>query len=283
MPGTRLTRCRAGTRHAAVVVLVAALSACAPGGAGGGTTGDPAAGGGGGGGATAGGVDLEGSWQLVTGRDAEGIYTVDGSVTLVVAGAGAEGRSACNLYSGVIEREGGDGVRFTGLGGTEMGCEPALMELEQRYLAALSVVERAARSGATLTLSGPDVALELEPAGPVQDADLVGNRWTLESMVDGGTVSSVLPGGELTFHEDGIFEGSSGCRPVAGRYERVGDKITVTRLRAELPEGGMCAGAAEVKHMHVVDVLRAGFTAEVEADLLTVTSPSRSGLALRAG
>jgi heat shock protein HslJ len=104
----------------------------------------------------------------------------------------------------------------------------------------------------------------------------------------GETVSSVLPGGELTFQEDGTFEGSSGCRPVEGRYERAGDQITVTGLRAELPEGRMCAGrmcagAAEMQHMHAVDVLRAGFTVEVEADLLTLTSPSGSGLALRAG
>ena len=44
-------------------------------------------------------------------------------------------------------------VRFDGLGGTEMGCDPDVMTLEQTYLAALADVREASLEGNQLVLS----------------------------------------------------------------------------------------------------------------------------------
>ena len=103
-------------------------------------------------------------------------------MTLVVESDAASGTSACNHYSGDLGVE-GDSVRLSGMSGTEMACEPAVMDLERRYLDALVVVERAERSGDALSLSGRGRQLDFELDPPVEDAPLIDTPWLLESIV----------------------------------------------------------------------------------------------------
>jgi heat shock protein HslJ len=229
-------------------------------------------------------ADLEGSWHLVSGRDTEGRLPrfAGRQITLVVDSRGAGGLSACNHY-GVTLTVDDDKVDFTGAYGTEMACEPEVMTLEQRYLAALDAVERAERAGGELTLSGPGATLRFELDEPVRDSALVGTTWLLESLVQGDGVSSTLPGGELRFHENGSFTGTSGCRPVRGRYELVDDTVTVGEFAADPAEAGACPPQEEAQHSHVCDVLDDGFRAEIEGDRLTLTSKQGLGLQFRAG
>ena len=226
------------------------------------------------------GVDLDGSWTLVSGRDARGVLDLAGrNVTLRVDGAEAGGTSACNHYFGTVAVD-GDTVTFSGVGGTEMGCEPAVMELEQRYLAALTAVEHAGRSDTALTLSGPDVELDLERDAPVPDSPLAGTSWTLDSLLDADMVSSVLPGGSLRL-DAGTLTGDSGCRSFRGRYELEGDTLVVVELE-EVAPAGPCAAGLRAQHRHVVAVLRGPATAVVDADRLVLTAADGRGLVLRA-
>ena len=135
------------------------------------------------------GVDLTGSWHLVSGRDADGSFDLTGrSVTLVVEGDAASGTSACNHYSGALEVE-GDSVRLSGIGGTEMACEPAVMDLERRYLddpptaeEIRAVLERLALEPWHLARTGEPVAKELGLAALPRDA-AHRDRW-VEAMVE---------------------------------------------------------------------------------------------------
>ncbi len=117
-----------------------------------------------------GGPSPTGDWTLVEG-------TFEGAEIPVVAGADVTltidpaegtlgGTSACNQYftSGTIA----DGVVTVdeAIGSTMMMCaDPAVMESEQRYLAALPTVTTAEMDGDNLVLTGPDARLEFSPAG----------------------------------------------------------------------------------------------------------------------
>ena len=255
-----------GILLAAAVSLHAAVAAC------------------GGTGTGSGGVDLDGTWRLVSGRDAEGSLPDLGGrqVTLVVDGEQVGGVSACNHYGGRIEVE-GDTVSIGELGGTEMGCEPDVMDLEQRYLAGLGAVERGERAVDELTLSGSDVALEYEIVPPEPDADLVGTTWLLESLIDDETASSTVPGGRLGLTDDGTLTAETGCGEVSGTYRLEGDGTAVTLLGPEPGPSIPCDELAAAQHRHVVDVLADGFTWQVDGTRLLVTSPEGRGLEFRAG
>jgi heat shock protein HslJ len=236
----------------------------------------------GGTGTGSGGVDLDGSWRLVSGRDADGSLPdlATRPVTLVVDGEQAGGVSACNHYGGRVEVD-GDTVDIGELGGTEMACEPAVMDLEQRYLAALGAVERGERTGGALTLSGPDVALEYDLVPPEADAELVGTTWLLESLIDGETASSTVPGGRLELADDGILTAETACGEVHGSY-RLDGQAVVPQLDVA-PAPARCDEQASAQHRHVVGVLSGRFTWQVDGTRLLVTSPEGLGLEYRAG
>lgn len=230
------------------------------------------------------GSDLVGRWHLV--EAADGASALDlaggrGGITLRVEGGKAAGTSGCNLYAGRWRADGST-VRLAGLGGTEMACEPAVMDLEQRYLAALASVERGERAGDTLTLSGRGVLLRFEGDAPVERPALVGTTWVLESLVDGETVSTPASDGELRFLGDGVLVGDITCGPLRARYSREGDNVTVTDLHDRNPAAGRCPDDLETQHAHVVDVLRDGFTARVVGSRLTLVNAEGAGLFFRA-
>jgi heat shock protein HslJ len=255
-----------GILLAAAATLLSAVAAC------------------GGAGTGAGGVDLDGSWRLVSGRDADGSLPdlAERQVTLVVDGEQAGGVSACNHYGGRVEVD-GDTVSIGELGSTEMACEPPVMDLEQRYLTALAAVERGERTGDTLTLSGPDVALEYAPVPAEPDAELVGTTWLLESLIDGETASSTVPGGRLELTDDGTLTAETGCGTVHGSYRLEGEQTVVPRLSAAPAPGGPCDEPGSAQHRHVVDVLSGRFTWQVEGSRLLLTSTEGVGLEFRAG
>lgn len=240
----------------------------------------------------AGGTALQGSWLLVDGRDVAGAFprlrAVD--VTLDVDGDQVSGRSACNLYGTTVTVT-GDSVTFGPAGGTEMACEPAVMDLERRYLAALTTSERAVRDEDALTLSGPDTVLEFAVVSPAPQADLVGTTWLLESLLAGDTASSAVSsavssagsGGRLALGDDGTLAAETGCGEVRGSYRLSGGNVEVSDVTARSAAISPCTGPAESQHEHMVDVLGDDFAVRVDGDRLTVTSPTGRGLEFRAG
>ncbi len=114
---------RSAVALAAVIVAIAGCASTAPG-------------------AT---VEPTGNWYLTNGTDADGEFDLGTStVTLQFVDAGrAGGIAACNHYGSDFTIN-GDTVRFGEIVQTEMYCEPdAVMQLESRYLAALTAVTSA--------------------------------------------------------------------------------------------------------------------------------------------
>ncbi len=98
----------------------------------------------------------EGAWIAVSGvSSGSDVELVEGfPVTLALDGDEVVGTAACNRYSGAVAI-GSDGTfEASGLSWTEIGCEPAVHEVEQAYLASLSTFSNYAVADDVLTLSG---------------------------------------------------------------------------------------------------------------------------------
>jgi heat shock protein HslJ len=146
------------------VALAIALGGCAStAGAGGGN------GGGSGGGSGSGGSaaptptpqSILGTWQLVSGTDANGaISPGDSTVILKLDGAHSSGQGPCNAY-GASETGSTTGPISIHLGiRTMMACAEAVRNVtESRYFAALGDVSDASLAGGKLTLDGGGVSL----------------------------------------------------------------------------------------------------------------------------
>ena len=88
-------------------------------------------------------------------------------VTMTIDGSQISGRAACNSYGGAVSID--NGVFSLGeIAQTEMGCEPAVMEIESKFMQGLFSVTGAARSGDTASLTGDGVEYTFELVPPVR-------------------------------------------------------------------------------------------------------------------
>lgn len=218
---------------------------------------------------------LLGSWVLVEGSGPGGEVTiVDGyRITLEIQGSEIGGTSACNHYFGRMAVV-GDSLRIDELGGTEMACEPEVMDSESAYWAALGAVAGWTRDGDGLTLTGPDASLTYELLEPVPDAAMVDTVWVLDTLISGDAASSTNGRATLELGSDGTIVGSTGCRDFTGRYQITADEVMVT----ELTMAGECSAELAAQDSHVVTVLGDGFTVQVEGNRLTLGSAGNQGL-----
>ncbi|MFC0678568.1 META domain-containing protein [Lysobacter korlensis] len=224
------------------------------------------------GGASSGAGALTGAWQLTSGADAEGpIEPGDAFVTLIVDGESAGGRAACNTYD--VEITGTvDDLTIGAATMTEMAClDDGLMELESRYITALSTTTSAEVGSASLVLRGDEVELAFEPIPEVPTESLTDTDWRLTTLLTGegpnGTASSVTGEPTLLLTADGRITGSAGCRGFEGRYDAHFGEIT-TALDVEAAD---CPAEFVDQENHILGVL-GGFRATVEGDQLTLMS-----------
>ena len=234
------------------------------------------------GGASAGSApELVGDWELVElwRNGAVQPAPMAARATLLVEDDGLRGTSFCNQYSGSYELD-GDDLSITGLGGTEMGCEPDIMAAEATYLESLGAVDRAAMDEGFLVLTGPDLELRFRTLPPVPTSDLVGTRWVLETLLDGEIASSTLAPAELELSDDGTLTGSTGCRELTGRWTVQGDLVQLTDLDAGTEE---CPPAMQPQDSQIVEVLGDGFQVQIAGASLTLTDVSGLGLVYRGG
>lgn len=225
------------------------------------------------------GVDLDGAWTLQRGTvDGGALQLVPGAqLSLRIEGSEVGGIAACNHYGGEMSRDGGR-ITMSALSMTEMGCPEPIMALEAAYLGALSRVEAAARSGDQLRLTGPGTELDYTLQPPVADADPVGTRWQLESLISGDAVSSVAGDATLALAADGTVSGSTGCRSFSGTYALAGDELTVEGLIVDMRP---CDADTAAQDGQVLRVLEGPMRLAVDGDRLTLMLGSE-GLDYRA-
>jgi heat shock protein HslJ len=239
-----------------------------------------------GGGTAAGALPPEavlGEWQL-TGWTRDGADVATPSVataTLDVDAEGLGGRSFCNSYSGEYTVDGGR-IEVSGLGGTDMGCDPDVMSAESEFLAALGAASRVDVRAGVLTLAGGQDELRFEVVPPEPTRELVGTTWEFDSVVDGDSASATNTDEPLTLRvsEDGTVTTTTGCRSLTGTWQTDGGTVTVTDHGWS---GHGCGWTAiEQQDEHIVDVLTGGFTVTIEGDVLTLDGADGRGIVYRA-
>jgi heat shock protein HslJ len=229
------------------------------------------------------GGSLDGAWVLTGGSDGGRALAVraDAPITLTIAGSEASGTAACNGYFGELSNDDA-GTRLTGLGSTAMGCDGPVMDLETAYLAGLGRVTGSQRNGDRLTLTGPELELVYELAAPVQDAELVGTAWQLETVVSGDAASSAVDSDRVTmrFAADGTMGGEAGCTTWDGTWTDADGRIAVDDVTATAaPCASGLAGALEDQVTAVVD---GGFALTIEGNRLVIEPERGMGLDFRA-
>jgi heat shock protein HslJ len=146
-----------------------------------------------------------------------------------------EGSDGCNLYEGPYSRTGDDGIDFRGLGGTLIGCAPAIADAGAAYASALDRAASYEVEDETLILldeDGAEVARFQANAPP----PITGLTWQAfgyrDGPVDDKQAVIFLDGGTITaeFGADGTMSGSSGCNTYTADYEVAGNAFGITAL-----------------------------------------------------
>ena len=147
-----------------------------------------------------------------------------------------KGSDGCNFYTGPYALSGDGGIEFRGLGGTDIGCAPAIADAGAVYAAALDRAASYEVGDETLTLldgDGAEVARFQANAGP----PITGLVWQAFGYRDGPVdekqaVVSPLDGSTISaeFGADGTMSGSSGCNTYTADYEVSGNAFGITAL-----------------------------------------------------
>ncbi|MBS3939529.1 MAG: META domain-containing protein [Actinobacteria bacterium] len=238
---------------------------------------------------TAGASELAGTtWVLVEGESRAG--PLDGSVAratlLLEPGADeAGGTSFCNHWFGLVEVD-GDQIDLDNLGGTEMGCEPPVMDLEAGYLDALAGVDTFTVEDERLTLEGPNERLVFEPEPEAPTAALLDTRWVLESLIEGdgpdGSVASAMDPAELTLG-DGTLALTSSCLQIDAKWVEQGSEYQITESAFDYADPDAACFHDDPEQQAIASVVDSAFTAEVDGDVLTLhATRSDTGLQFRA-
>lgn len=215
------------------------------------------------------------TWVLTEGESRAG--PLDGSAAratlLIEAGADeAGGVSFCNHWFGSVAVD-GDQIDLANLGGTEMGCEPPLMDLEAGYLDALEGVDTFTVEDGRLTLEGPNERLVFEPEPEAPTAELLGTTWILESVIQGqgpdGSVASAMDPAQLTLG-DGTLTLTSSCLDIEARWVEQGSEFRVTDSAFDYADPEAACFHDDPEQQAIASVVDSAFTAEVEGEVLTL-------------
>ena len=216
----------------------------------------------------------DGDWVLVGGV----VTTPDFPITMSITGTEVTGRAACNSYFGTVVVNAA-AVQFGEMGWTAMACEPAVMATESAFLTGLAAAESFEYRNDQLVLTGPSDELVFDPVPPVPTAALLDTTWVLETLIEGEAAMTTL--GEpasLLLAADGTLNASTGCRTLSGRWLESGGVIIVPELAAD----GECPDELWKQDSLVITVIGDDFRAEVDGDVLTLTSMGGDGLVYRA-
>jgi heat shock protein HslJ len=217
---------------------------------------------------------LDGEWRLQAGTDQGAAIPIPAAhpITLKIDGTTVGGAAACNLYGGKLEIN-GTTIKISALSMTEMACQDDVMAAEAAYLAALPRVDTAARDGNGLVLSGPQVELHFTLVPKVPNANLGGPLWTLDSLISGEVVSSVVADkpATLQLNANGTLAASTGCRDLTGHYTVSGNQVKVT---LDPYDAIACADPLGAQDSHVLKVIGAldGFSVTIQGSSMTLTA-----------
>jgi heat shock protein HslJ len=191
-------------------------------------------------------------------------------------------RAGCNSFGGPAVVD-GDRLRLGDeVGGTAMGCAPALQAQDDWLVGFLRDGPTWTVAGDELTLTSGGTTIRLTSSGSASAVPLIGTAWTLETISDGRTASSVPEGvaATLSFSADGTVTGTGTCNGYSATSTVSGDSITFVPGPTTLIG---CSPAETVVEQAVQTTLVGTVRYAIDHDRLTLERPDGSSLTYRAG
>lgn len=188
-------------------------------------------------------------------------------------------QAGCNTMGGTVAFD-GDTLVLTEVGQTEMGCEPRLMQQDERIATFLTSKPTWSLHGDTLVLTKASTRVTLVDRKVAEpDKPLRGTTWVVEDTGDGDTVSHAGgPAATLQF-DTTTLRGSSGCNSVTAGIVVHDSTITVG---TPVWTDRRCLQAAPYE-----DAMRAVLQGDVDfaidGDALRLTGAGGTSIGLRAG
>lgn len=154
---------------------------------------------------------------------------------------------------------------------TEMGCDQGRHAQDDWLFGILGARPSVTVEGDALTITvGDTIITLLDREIAVPDVALPGTVWTLQSIVSGGTVSSVPDGIAATFEiaDDGRVSGNAGCNQVSGTGTTTADTLRISDLATTKMA---CQGSRGRIEAAVLEILRADeITWSIDANVLSL-------------
>jgi heat shock protein HslJ len=187
-------------------------------------------------------------------------------------------QAGCNEGSGTGRLMGGKLV-IEEFGITDKGCDQSLHQQDDWIMGFFRASPNWKLDGSSLKLTTNDMEMTLSDAAAAPTRELVGTRWTVDTVVSAG-VSSAAPSGAtayLTFEPDGVVKGNTGCNTFGGKATIEGDKITFGDI-AMTRKG--CDGALGALEADVVKVMEGTVTYKIDGSRLILDGAGGNGLRL---
>lgn len=186
--------------------------------------------------------------------------------------------AGCNSFGGPY-RVDGNTLVVGQIVTTEIGCQPNLMAQDQ-WVSGLLNGSTIALDGNTLTLSLNGIRVTfLDRVVADPDLPLLGTRWVVDGLINGGTASSVPVGATAAITlTDTSVNIETGCNTGGGAVTLADGSITFGDL---VLTKKACLGAGAALEGAVTAVLHGTVSYRIVADSLTLQSGSL-GLMLRA-
>jgi heat shock protein HslJ len=186
--------------------------------------------------------------------------------------------AGCNQLSGDYELS-GDRLAVGPIGGTEMGCPEPLLDQDAWLAEVLSGDLRFQLGDDDLLLTAGEVVFELTDRETVSpDRPLEDTEWSLDSLMQGDTVSSVPGGVGATLRvADGKAHVETGCNELT--WDVVVDDGTITFSGGVTTDVG-CPGDLATVEDAISLVLEGEVTWQVTERTLTITNGDQ-GLGFR--
>lgn len=184
--------------------------------------------------------------------------------------------AGCNTVGGAYTVE-NDLISVSEPSATLMACDPQLMAQDDQLIGFLTDDPTIMVSGGVLTLIGAEVTVEMqEESGGGKGAPLVGTIWTLDSIVDGETASSVPSGVEpptLEISDAGEASVFTGCNRGGASVEVSDASLTFGPLRLTKMACGDDATAVEATVTSIID---GKVDYSINGDVLTLSKDAQA-------
>ena len=204
-------------------------------------------------------------------KSAEGFELLSDKMTLGFSAQTLEMSfdAGCNSHFGTYTVN--DGVfEVSQMGGTEMGCDTALMEQDSWLVGFFTSSPNVNHEGDMLTFTGTDATLIFQDEEvAVPDLLLADVSWEVDTYLDGevATTYNIESIPNFYFASDGSFTLNSGCNGASGSYTDNGGTLSIN---IDVITDAICEGDINTVEGHIFQVFNGTPSYEIQGERITL-------------